>query len=194
MPYMYNLDDIVKTSIVKLTVTEHHKVRHEYQGEGESPTLDGYVLTDEAGTIWHNQYPTASYEQLSDEGDNIYRLASEQPNCKEFKDYDVLMEELGINFIECRNLPRTMQFLSNGIMQLKELSTKNDINPNHLTRLSKAIVLYRNTLTQFEAMVPGKTIDFIPHEKHPEIFKVTKIVDKATAEYAHFNIDNYIGA
>lgn len=62
------------------TVTEHHRVPNEYDDKNEL-TCDGYVLraTDgkETDRNWHNQYPRASYGQLSDTGNGIFTLNAE---------------------------------------------------------------------------------------------------------------------
>ena len=66
-PYMYNMDQVVKINIVPLIVTKHYKVRGDYDKEDTVPTYDGYVLKDMQGNTWYNQYPRASYGQISDE-------------------------------------------------------------------------------------------------------------------------------
>lgn len=52
----------------KLTVTEHHKVTNGYSEEKE---YDGYLLTD-GETTFSNQYPVASYGQVSDEANYLF--------------------------------------------------------------------------------------------------------------------------
>lgn len=56
-------DDI---NFVKLTVTEHHKVPYVYDDKAELK-YDGYLLKNDVGVVFANQYPRASYDQLSDE-------------------------------------------------------------------------------------------------------------------------------
>lgn len=69
-----------------LTVSEHHRVPSEY-GDKNELTCDGYILrsTDSNGTerTWHNQFPYASYGQLSDAGDAIFTLDSEEATSEE---------------------------------------------------------------------------------------------------------------
>lgn len=55
----------------KLTVKSHHKVAWEYDEEKELK-YDGYQLYDEEGNIYHNQFPTASYGQLSDSSNHRF--------------------------------------------------------------------------------------------------------------------------
>lgn len=57
-----------------LTVTEHHKVRNEWQDAKEEPKCDGFVLSDASGKRFTNQYPTASYGQTTDTGDRRFCL------------------------------------------------------------------------------------------------------------------------
>jgi hypothetical protein len=54
-----------------LTVAEHHRVRSDYDAETEEPRYDGYVLKS-GDDVWHNQYPTAEYGQVSDAGDRMF--------------------------------------------------------------------------------------------------------------------------
>ncbi len=74
LPYLYNVNKVAKVNIVSLTVTEHHRVLNEWAPEGSDPDCDGFNLKDEAGKVWHNQYPRASYGQLSDEGNRRFTM------------------------------------------------------------------------------------------------------------------------
>ena len=56
---------------IKLTVKEHHKVPGDYD---EEIKYDGYILAADDGTIFTNQYPRASYGQMSDRGDRIFHI------------------------------------------------------------------------------------------------------------------------
>lgn len=60
-----------KMHFKKLTVTEHHRVPDYWLPLGEK-TCDGYVLTDENGKVFHNQYPMAVYGQVSDFADRWF--------------------------------------------------------------------------------------------------------------------------
>ena len=63
---------VLKTEVIRLTVIEHHKVPGEWSDALE---YDGYVLQDENGARWYNQYPYASYGQLDDSYDRVFRRA-----------------------------------------------------------------------------------------------------------------------
>lgn len=60
----------------KFTVTEHHKVHYHF-GDVNDKTCDGYSLVDENGIIYHNQYPSAHYEQMSDTNDRLFKISTE---------------------------------------------------------------------------------------------------------------------
>ena len=62
--------------LVELTVEQHVKVPYEHAPEAE-PKCDGFILRDKRGRVWHNQYPTASYGQLSTDADYYFNLAGE---------------------------------------------------------------------------------------------------------------------
>lgn len=71
----------VDVKFKKLTVTEHHKVRGEFE---EELKYDGFILKDDGDDKFTNQYPVASYGQISDKGDRVFRL---KPKDKEsYKD------------------------------------------------------------------------------------------------------------
>lgn len=44
-----DVEAVVKIEVMELTVVEHHKVPSEFDGEGATPTYDGYVLKDKDG-------------------------------------------------------------------------------------------------------------------------------------------------
>jgi hypothetical protein len=73
-PFLYDDTPVTRIHFTKLTVKEHHKVAWDYDETGEAK-YDGYVLVDDAKRLYHNQYPTASYGQLSDTANRRYNLA-----------------------------------------------------------------------------------------------------------------------
>lgn len=76
LPWEHKLESI---ELVMLECTEHHKVPSEWDPKPE-PALDydGFIFKgpDFEGkpTVWHNQYPRASYGQVSDAADRIVSL------------------------------------------------------------------------------------------------------------------------
>lgn len=63
---------VLKTEVFRLTVIEHHKVPGEWSDALE---YDGYILQDENGARWYNQYPYAIYGQLDDSYDRVFSRA-----------------------------------------------------------------------------------------------------------------------
>lgn len=59
---------------LELEVIEHHKVSSEYD-EKDLKDCDGYILKSADGRIFHNQYPRASYGQVSDRANYIFTEA-----------------------------------------------------------------------------------------------------------------------
>lgn len=71
-PYRHKLLGI---EVKMLTCVEHHKVPNEWD-ESQPPKLDcdGFIFLDEeSGIRWANQYPYASYGQVSDVADRLVR-------------------------------------------------------------------------------------------------------------------------
>lgn len=193
MPYKYAMRGITKVSILEMTVIEHHKVRCSYDDEVAEPKYDGFVLKDQEGRIWHNQYPRAEYGQLSDEGNNIYRLAFEQPSVGAVADYGQLMTALGISYFETRNLGITLVEISRGIIQLAQaICEGKEILAEYYIKLHKLVEVYKTTLDLFEEQNPGKTVQIAPHEKYPEIIQRALVIDKADATHTYFDINNWI--
>lgn len=86
-PYTYSDDPVVKITIVELLVKEHHKVAWEYD-EAKELKHDGYLLQDKEGFQWANQYPRASYGQLSTISDSRFTLYHPSPD-----EYDKLAKQ-----------------------------------------------------------------------------------------------------
>lgn len=193
MPYMYRMDNVTGINILELTVTEHHKVRGDYDDETVEPKYDGFVLKDKQGRIWHNQYPLASYGQLSDESDHEYNLAISQMNYDKFETYDDLMKVMNITYFESRNLNSTIRAISRGIIQLGEdIGIARIIDAGQYLKIVKLIEVYQKTLALFETQNPGKTIQIEPHKEYPETIQYGRIVDKADATHSYFDINNWI--
>lgn len=91
-PGVYDIKDL---QFRLLTITEHHKVPGEWSDELE---CDGFIAVDEAGQVWENQYPRASYGQLCDKanGDFQCRKLGEMMALPENKSkgYSAVIQEL----------------------------------------------------------------------------------------------------
>jgi len=66
-----------KFKIIELEVIEHHKVGDANDtSENPEKKYDGYILTAD-GVSFRNQYPHASYGQISDTADRVFRVVVE---------------------------------------------------------------------------------------------------------------------
>ena len=66
----YTGNELVKKVELKIMkVVEKHFVNNEFDEKGVPPSSEGYIFCDEKGNLWKNQYPKASYGQISDSGD-----------------------------------------------------------------------------------------------------------------------------
>jgi hypothetical protein len=72
-PMLHDTEYPSAIHILKLVVTHHHRVPNEYDDK-PNPTLDndGYLLMDTRDRVFTNQYPRASYGQLSDTGNRVF--------------------------------------------------------------------------------------------------------------------------
>lgn len=83
-PLLYN-NQMPESFIFKtLTVTEEHHVPDEY-GDPSDLKYIGYRLIDEQQSLYNNQYPTASYGQLSDVGNRMFQREVQDSSIKNIK-------------------------------------------------------------------------------------------------------------
>lgn len=68
IPSLYSIS---KIQFNELTITEHHKVAGEWSDKKE---YDGFKAVDKNGLTYSNQYPIASYGQLSDNKNHEFEL------------------------------------------------------------------------------------------------------------------------
>jgi len=125
-PYTYSDDPVVKITIVELLVKEHHKVAWEYD-EAKELKHDGYLLQDKEGFQWANQYPRASYGQLSTISDSRFTLYHPSPD-----EYDKLAKQG--QMLECHLLT---DFIGNvyRFLDKAESQTKAPVLYERLTKL-----------------------------------------------------------
>lgn len=110
--YLPWCDTLKEIKVQLLECTAHHKVRSSHEEESAEPTCDGFVFRNlETQENWHNQYPTASYGQISCEADSrahrSYEYFKKDASDKELDSFD--------------NFEDAASFMSNicrGIMQL----------------------------------------------------------------------------
>lgn len=61
-------DELIGVHVSMLTCKEHHRVPNAWDSQNRLDN-DGFIFEDDAGRVWYNQYPRASYGQMSDEAD-----------------------------------------------------------------------------------------------------------------------------
>lgn len=124
-PLMYSDEMPSKINFTKLTVTEHHQVYDSYDEKREKPPEhDGYILTDTDGKQWANQYPTASYGQLSDEANRRFHRHVLGKEAEE-----ALIAQLRENpgsFYECHLLTDVLEKIMKGIKDLSDMKVDDD--------------------------------------------------------------------
>ncbi len=74
LPMLHDNEQPTRINFNKLIVTEHHRVPGEWDNADVEPQYDGYLLKDEQGEPFSNQFPRASYGQTSDEGNRRFSL------------------------------------------------------------------------------------------------------------------------
>lgn len=118
-PLMHTNEQPVHINFVQLEVTEHHKVRNEWEDESVTPTYDGYKLKQDQGLVFHNQYPTASYGQTTDTGNRRFDLAG---TAKKFESFKGNKEK----FVEAHLLTEVLSDIAKGIRDLGEVKLTDD--------------------------------------------------------------------
>lgn len=127
IPLLYNSKQPDSIFMKMLTVTEHHRVPDYWEKDPEKKTCDGYILTDEQGVRWLNQYPRAIYGQLSDDGDRQFEYDYGDSSKEQISDmiakeeqyplfYELLTEHL-------RRILRGLDELPEGHAEIAELKT-----------------------------------------------------------------------
>lgn len=94
------LDACTTMAIVDLTCIEHHKVPSCHDPMDEL-VHDGFVLTDAENNRWNNQYPRASYGQLSTAAD------------------EAVSSKIGDTFVHMRDAATYLAQLHRGIVELQ---------------------------------------------------------------------------
>lgn len=103
-------DKLNSLTVLPFVCKEHHRVAGDWDDEVK---YDGYIFSDTEGNDWTNQYPRASYGQLSD--DNNWRLwPTERSDIKDKP------------FLHYTDISIFLENVLRGIKELKKRST--DVN------------------------------------------------------------------
>lgn len=146
MPMMFNDVEPDDINFIKLTVTEHHKVPNVYDPE-KKPECDGYLLKDEAGRVFANQYPLASYGQISDEGNRRFGVHITEKGI-----LDKLQAENPKVIFEGHLLSDVLERIQRGIKELKEVTGDNAAHCHEKAGLLEK--LYDRIVKEFSEKYP----------------------------------------
>lgn len=159
----------------ELTVTEHHKVRSEWENTDTPPACDGFLLKDSDGRIWHNQYPFASYGQISDSCDGLFRLHLELQR-PVFDDVLAFIGEKRVtrqngeanvaktpHIIEAYDLMRELSQISHGVHSLINAGANPLKDDEAIERANKLGQWYSHIIDTFQ-QTTGLRIDYKPVE------------------------------
>lgn len=180
MPYLYDMKAPTKIDLIQLEVIEEHNVPNAHAPKDGNYAV-GYVLKDDHGRIWHNQYPLAYYGQVSDEGNRTFsRHAATKEEATEI-----------LNSGESHHTYLLSEFfgnLSRGISHFSDNETINAITDEEkraaFTEKLNALVGLRDTIVKMVKDQFSLVFQEYPiWEEHPDItaFRlVPESVDKLT--------------
>lgn len=115
IPWLHTIN---KVTVKSMACAEHHKVPSSYDPDGEK-RYDGFTFRDEGGTTWYNQYPCASYGQLSDRADGIVE--------RQIKSADDKMTEMD-GPLMMYDAMRFLDELHHGIIVMKAQNAKDTVS------------------------------------------------------------------
>ena len=92
-------DKLERIELKVLTVQEHHVVPNCHDPKGV-PCADGYVLRDQEGAQWGNQYPTAAYGQVSTDADWLFERMMEDAQVSSASDDELSIFEVAERVLE----------------------------------------------------------------------------------------------
>ena len=160
----------------ELTVREHHKVPGEWD---DNPVHDGFILADEAGNHWNNQYPRAAYGQITTTSD--YRFDRRAPELSSLAD---LRKELNGKPYEVESLSTYLEDLESCIFQRSKMVVDSKVvdQPEKYQAVTDKMIEHRNSIiNQFEKQFEKKVkiSEYIPKRSTgviraiPGMFRVT---------------------
>lgn len=153
MPMMFNNVEPDDINFIKLTVTEHHKVPKVYDPE-KKPECDGYLLKDETGRVFANQYPLASYGQISDEGNRRFGVHITEKGM-----LDKLQAENQKAIFEGHLLSDVLERIQRGIKDLKDTPEDNAFYQRCKDKHDNLIKLYDRIVKEFGEKYPDYRLD-----------------------------------
>lgn len=155
--YLYRPDfhNITSLKIKRLQVIEHHKVPGDYNDETDLK-YDGYVLKElgvktKKPRLWTNQFPTASYGQLSDIGDRKFHRDHRGFTKEAVK----RLNKSYINYL-CDDWDHACAFLDIIYRGIKEL--ENDMEPKYMVKFKH----YANRIRDLIEQTTDMKCEYVP--------------------------------
>jgi hypothetical protein len=139
-----------------LKCTEHHKVRNEWDREDAEPKHDGFIFKSQIvgdDRVWHNQYPYASYGQLSDAADwSVTRDVSKEE-----------LDEKGLDGISIdyslTHLPHYLEELLHGEWELRNKHDQVDFADQLKEHYDRVV----DMIEKIDGKLTGKKVMSSPH-------------------------------
>lgn len=171
-PMLWDNTQPVSITFNKLVVTEHHKVQGEYDEKGAEPKYDGYLLQDQEGNLFSNQYPRASYGQTSDEGNRRFSL-----RLTGREEYDEKIKTNPNIVFEYHLLTSILELIESALYKFGEIKpTACDADKAHALEKGAALAILRDRIyKQFKEEYPQYELIAKPPED--ELFKDIGHVD-----------------
>lgn len=139
--YLPDRDTLEGIDLIEMTVVKHARVPWDQDPE-EKLEYDGYVLEASDGTVFHNQYPKASYGQVTDSANWTFSYAevNEDNFLKSFEDVGVYLQRI------IRNLSNRTSLRSEGIPE----------------ELAKALQKHHDDILQLIQSQFGLRVTYVP--------------------------------
>lgn len=150
-PLMHNDEQPTAINFDKFTVTKHAKVPNEHAGEGDL-SCDGYILRDQNDVVFANQYPIASYGQLSNEGDRRFFM-----HLPEKQDFENQLEKNANTVFEYHLFNEVLERILRGIVDLDAIPLDATAEPQKtriVTKLAGLKILRDRLVDQFQREYP----------------------------------------
>lgn len=163
-PLLHSDQQPKKINFAKLVVKSQHAVNHEFQEAGEEKKHEGFLLDDEAGVEFANQYPTHSYSQISNEGD--YRFFMHLQSNEEYEKKVAVNPNITLEY--CM-LSHCLERIQTGIRQLGDVLITEPEEKKRKAREKRAqlVELYDRTVLEFHQTYPE-------YEVHLEMKQLAK--------------------
>lgn len=142
---------LISIHLELLTCAEHHKVPNAYD-ESKPPVLDcdGFIFTNPStNETWHNQYPSASYGQLTDTANYLVTV-----DC----DREVVESQWETRVFQMEDGLYRLAQVHRGIFQLQNELEKVKANPHEFRYSYEEMQANVELLKEFAARLSGEMV------------------------------------